>query len=148
MAVLTATARLANKLAFDLGSRRDAFTICNLWLTDVRFNTELTAHTVDDDIEVQLTHTGYNRLAGLFVCPHAERGIFLSELTQRNTHLFLIRFRLGLHRDRDHRFGELHSLKNDDIVSVTQCVTSGDILQANSSCDIARENLFDLFAAI
>jgi hypothetical protein len=74
VAVLTATTRLANKLAFDLAGRRDALSISHLRLTNVCLNAELAAHTINNDIEVQLAHTGDNRLTGFFVGFDAERG--------------------------------------------------------------------------
>src|SRR5690606_36736010 len=56
---LTATTGLTNELAFDLDVvLGDGFTVGNLRLADVGLNVELALHAVDDDVQVQLTHTG------------------------------------------------------------------------------------------
>ncbi|MNF01788.1 hypothetical protein D3C80_2008330 [compost metagenome] len=58
---------------FDIGNfRANRFAVSNLRFTDVRFNVEFTLHTVNDDVEVQLTHTGDNSLVSFFVSPYAE----------------------------------------------------------------------------
>jgi hypothetical protein len=60
---------------------------------------------------MQLAHAGNDGLAGLFVGAHAERRVFLRELAQRDTHLFLVALGLGFDGDRNHRIGELHPLE-------------------------------------
>ena len=80
MTVLTATTRLTNEFTFDLRGVPDALAVCHLRLTDICLNAELAAHTIHNDIEVKFTHTGDNRLPGLFIGLNAERGIFLRKL--------------------------------------------------------------------
>src|SRR5690554_5292633 len=71
MSVLTLTARLLDELAFDFHLLLDRFAVGNLRSTYVSFNTELTLHSIDNNIEMQLTHTGNDRLTGLFVSTNA-----------------------------------------------------------------------------
>jgi hypothetical protein len=120
MTELTATAGLANELAFDLTGLRDFLTIRNLRLTDVGFDVELTTHTVDENIEVQLTHTRDDGLTSLFISLDAERRIFLSKLAQRDTHLFLVILGLRLNRNRNNRLREVHTNQNDRLVQSAQ----------------------------
>ena len=97
MAILTTTTGLAHKLAFLLDLDPNRFTVGHLRRPDVGLDLELALHAIDENLEVQLTHTGDDGLAGLFVREHAERGIFLRQLVQGNAHLFLVDLGLGLH---------------------------------------------------
>ena len=56
--VLAAATGLAHELALRLDRAADRLAIGDLWLADVGLDLELTLHAVDDDFEVQLTHTG------------------------------------------------------------------------------------------
>src|SRR5690606_443520 len=97
--VLTTTARLFDELAFDFFTRgANGFAIGHLRLAHVGLNVELAEHAVDENLEVQFTHTRDNRLAGLFVGVHPERRIFLGQARQGDTHFLLVGLRLGLHR--------------------------------------------------
>ena len=116
MTELTATTRLADELAFDLGAGTDGLAVGNLRRTDIGLDLELAPHAINDDIEVQLAHTGDDGLTGLFVGVHAERRIFLRQTTERDAHLLLVALGLGLDRDRDDRLRELHALERDDVV--------------------------------
>ncbi len=97
---------------------------------------------------MQLAHAGDDGLAGLLVGMHAERRIFLGQLRQRDTHLFLVALGLGLNRHRDDRLGELHALKGDDVIQIAQGITRGDILQTDRGGDVARANFLDLLTLV
>src|SRR5690606_1433021 len=73
MSELATTTGLANELTFDLAALGDLFTVRNLRLTDVGLDVELATHTVNQYVQVKLTHPGNDRLAGFFVGLHAER---------------------------------------------------------------------------
>src|SRR5690606_24854708 len=62
--VLAAAARLPDELAFLLDHLADGLAVRDLRLADVCLDLELALHPVDDDLEVQLTHAGDDRLAG------------------------------------------------------------------------------------
>ena len=72
MSVLATTTGLAYKLAFLLDRLANGFAVGHLRRTDVGRDTELTLHAVNNDIQVQLAHTGNNGLAGLFIGMHPE----------------------------------------------------------------------------
>ena len=80
MTILAAAAGLTNKLTFTFSFLTDGFTVSNLRRTDVAVHLEFTAHPVDDDVEVQLAHTGDDRLAGFFIRIRLERRIFFRQL--------------------------------------------------------------------
>ena len=77
---LTATTRLLLVDLAEVDSLRDGFLIVNLRLTLVTFNLELALQTVDNDIEVQLTHTRDNGLTALLVGTYGKGGVFFGEL--------------------------------------------------------------------
>ena len=148
MTVLTATAGLAHELAFLLDLGADRLAVGDLGLAHVGLDLELAAHAVDDDLQVQLTHAGDDGLTGFLVRVHAEGRIFLGELGQRDTHLLLVGLGLRLHRDRDHRLGELHPLERDDVLHVRQRVAGGDVLETDRGGDVAGPHFLDLVALV
>src|SRR3989338_2307880 len=145
---LTTTTGLTHKLAFDFTALRDALTIGNLRLTDVGFNVELAAHAVDQDVQVQLAHTGDDRLTSLFISFDAERWIFLSKFAQSDTHFFLVVLGLRLYGNRNNRLREVHANQDDWLVSVAQSLTSGDVLHADQGRDVTSAHFLDLFAGV
>src|SRR5690606_14574607 len=80
--ILTTTARLPNKFALNLTLITNCFAVSYLRLTDIRINAKFSAHTINDDIEVQLTHTTNNCLPCFFISFNAKGRILLSQFTQ------------------------------------------------------------------
>jgi len=76
MTKLTTATRLANKFAFNLDFLRDRFAIGNLRLADTCLNFELSHETINNNLQVKLTHTGEDRLSGFLIGPDPERRIF------------------------------------------------------------------------
>lgn len=149
MTELTTTTGLTNELAFDLDVvLGDGFTVGNLRLTDVRLNVELATHTVDENVEVQLTHTGNDGLTSLFVGLDTERRVFLSQFAQRDTHLFLVCLGLRLDSYRDNRLREVHTLEDDRLLDRAEGVTRGDVLHADQRGDVACTALLDLVTLV
>ena len=71
--VLTATTRLLSVFTFNVGNfRANRFAVSNLRFTHVRFNVEFTLHTVNDDVQVQFTHTSDDGLVRFFISPYTE----------------------------------------------------------------------------
>src|SRR6185436_11823436 len=78
VSVLTLTARLANELAFYLfNAFSDRLPVSHLRAPNVRIDLELALHAVDDDLEVELAHSGDDRLSGLLIGVNTESRIFL-----------------------------------------------------------------------
>ncbi|SST13567.1 Uncharacterised protein [Acinetobacter baumannii] len=72
MTEFTFTTCLTYEFTFLLNSFLNRFTISNHWFTDIRFNTEFTLHTVNDDVKVKLTHTSNNCLTRFFISVNTE----------------------------------------------------------------------------
>ena len=75
---LTTTSRLFLINFAEINRLSNSLLIVYLWLTLVTFYLKLTFQTVDNNIQVKLTHTGNNRLTSLFVSFHSERRVFFS----------------------------------------------------------------------
>jgi len=105
-------------------------------------------HTVDDDLEVELAHSGDDRLRSLGVRMDAERGIFLGELLEGDGQLVLVRFRLRLDRDGDDGFGEAHRLEDDRMVLDAQRVARLRVLQADRRRDVPGAHFLDFLALV
>ena len=138
MTILTTTTGLTDELALSL---LDVVTrglaVGDLGLTDVGVNLELAEQTVDDDLEVQLTHAGDDGLAGLVVGVHLEGRVLLGELGEREAHLVLLGLGLGLDGNVDNGVRELHGLEHDLVALGAQCVTGGGVLEAHGGEDVA-----------
>lgn len=138
MAVLTATTGLTDELALGLlNVVTSGLAVGNLGLTNVSVNLELTEQTVDDNLEVQLTHAGDDGLAGLVVGGHLEGRVLLGELGQSQGHLVLLGLGLGLDGNVDNGLSELDLLEDDLLALFAQGVTGGGVLEADASDDVA-----------
>ncbi|KAH3680161.1 hypothetical protein WICPIJ_008374 [Wickerhamomyces pijperi] len=76
---LTSTTGLFLVRIVEISWDGDGFTVRDLWLTSDTFNTVLSLHSFDVDLQMQLTHTGDDGLLGLRVVLHSESRIFLLE---------------------------------------------------------------------
>ena len=132
----TATGLLLECLA-KLDGLGDSLLVGNLRTALVALYLELTTQTVDDDVEVELTHTRDNGLAGLLVGLHTECGVLLGELLKTNAELIEILLSLGLNRDTDNGIRELHGLKYDRSILRAESVAGADILETYACADIA-----------
>src|SRR5690554_3911355 len=146
--VLTTTTGLTHELAFLLNTGTNGFAVSNLRLAYVRFYLELALETVNDDVEVQLAHTGNNGLTRLFVRMNTERRVFLCQTLQRQAHFLLVSLGLGLYRDRDYRLRELHALQNNRALNGAQGVTSSDVFQTHTGSNITRANFFNFLTVV
>src|SRR6202007_2084599 len=106
MAVVTRTTGLTNVLALGLSCLANRLAEGHLRLAHIGVDLVLALHAVHKNFEVQLTHAANDRLARILVRTNLERGIFIGQLRQRDTHLLLIGLGLWLDRNRDNRLGE------------------------------------------
>ena len=121
----------------------DGLAVSNLRLTNVSLNLELTLHTVNDDVQVQLTHTTNFGLTGFFVQRNGEGGVLSGKLLDSGGHLLLVTLGLGLDSHEDHGVGEGHRLENDRVCGVAQGVTGGGVLQTNRSVNVTCGDLLN-----
>ena len=115
----------------------DGLTVGNHRVTHVGLDLELATHTVDDDVEVELTHTTDDGLAGLGVELDGERRVLFRQLLDGDAHLLLVGLRLGLDGDLDNGGGEGHRLEDDRLVDRAQRVTGRGVLEADHRVDVA-----------
>ena len=67
MTVLALTAGLTSVLHIGIRILADRLFVSNLRLTDVSLNLKLTQQTVNDDLQMELTHAGDDGLTGFFI---------------------------------------------------------------------------------
>src|SRR4051794_14150974 len=148
VAVLALATGLANEATIALGRTPDRLAVGDLWLADVRGDAEFADHPVDEDVEVELTHPGDQRLAGLRVGVDPERRVLLGQALQGDPELVLVGLRLGLDLDLDDGLGERDRLEQDRVVGIGQRVARGRVLEPDGRRDVARVDLFDLLAVV
>src|SRR5205823_14403300 len=102
VAVLTTAAGLSHELALTLDLASDRLLVSDLRLADVCIDFELTEEAIDDDLEVKLTHSGDQRLAGLLIDLDAERWILGRELLQTDPESLLFRDRKSTRLNSSH----------------------------------------------
>jgi hypothetical protein len=141
VAVLTLTTRLTDVLLLDLLDLfADGLAVGHLGLAHVGVHVELTQHPVDQHLEVEFTHTGDDRLAGLLVGPYLEGRVFLAQRVQGPGELVLVGLGLWLDSHVDHRLGKLEGLQHDRVARVAQGVTGRGVLEADHGNDVAGED--------
>ncbi|GAD09533.1 hypothetical 66.3 kda protein in hag2 5'region [Gluconobacter frateurii NBRC 103465] len=138
--VLTRTTRLL-LVGVGLNVRlRDRLTISHLRCTDVSINAVFTTQTVNNDVQVKLTHAGQDGLTRFLIRLEVQGRIFSRQLLQRQRHLLDGVLGLRLDRDVDNRNRELHTLQNHRISGISQRVTRDRVLQTNERSNVTRTN--------
>ena len=148
MAVLAASTGLADVLALRLRHLADGLAIRNLWLAHVGLHAKLAHHAIHQDFQVQFAHAGDDRLPAIRISRNFERRIFLRQLAQCDTHLFLVALRLRLDCNRDDRRRKLDRLEHDRIVLVADRIARGDVLHADARADIAGVDFADFLTLV
>ena len=148
MAVLALTTRLTGILGLLIDLLLDGLFIGDLRCTDICLNLKLPQQTVNNDFQMELAHTGNNRLARLLIGVGLKRGIFLGKLRQSKAHLLLTGLRLWLDGHTNDRLREFHRLENNGMIGIAQRVTGRGILQANRCGDIAGVDALQILTVI
>ena len=148
MSVLTFTAGLSCVLVVNVRCGADRLAVGYLRTADICLYLKFTKQTVNDNLKVQLTHTGNNGLAGLVIRIGTEGRVFLCQLGKGNAHLLLSGFGLRLDCDADNRFREFHRFQNDRRLFVTKSITGCGVLQADCGCNITGIYRFDIFTVV
>src|SRR5690606_24432360 len=116
----------------------------DLRLTDISLDLELSKQSVDDNFEVKLTHTGNNRLSGLFIDTNREGRIFFSQPTEGIAELVAVCLGLGFDGDRDNRIREVHRLEDDRRFVSAERVACCRVLQTYDSDDVASYGFLNI----
>src|SRR5437868_1359326 len=137
MAVLTATAALANELALALRCAANRFAVCDLRFADIGIDTKLSLQAINNDLEMEFAHSRDERLSCLLIGTDFEGRIFLSEASKSDTELILILTRLGLDRHCDNGSWKLHRFENNRMVLHTDRIACSHILETAYGNDLA-----------
>src|SRR5450432_1591916 len=140
---LTTTARLFLQYLAMFDRRVKGFLISYLGRALVDLYFEFTAHTVDDDLQVQFTHAPQDGLTGFFIGIHAQGGIFFHQLGDRHAHLIHVHLRFRFHRDGDNRLGDEHIFQRDGMILIAQRIPGLNFLESNGRPDITRLDEID-----
>ncbi len=143
-----ATGLLLVRVVDALDGLADRLAVRDLRLADVGLDLELTLHTVDQHLEVQLAHTRDDGLAGLFVGVDLEGRVLLGQPLNRGAQTLLVTLRLRLDRDADDRGREVHGLQDDRVLLVAQRLTGGGLLETHDGDDVAGAHRVDLFTLV
>ena len=147
--VLAATTGLADEFTLDFdGVFADSFAVGNLRLADVGFNVKFALHAVDDDFQVQLTHTRDDGLAGFVVNTDAEGWVFFGQALQGDAHLFLVGLGLWLDSDRYWRIWEGNAFENNWVVRVAKRITGSSAFKADDGGNVTGTDFGDVFTLI
>src|SRR4029077_19000966 len=148
MAVLAASAGLAN--VFSFGSRVPAnrFAISDLRPPDASLHAEFAQHAIHNNFKVQFAHAGNQSLSGVRISVYAEGGIFLRKLLEGVAELILIRLGLRLNGHRNDRSRELDRFQNDWLLLVAKRVSRSHALQTYAGGNIARIDCVDFLALV
>src|SRR5690606_17210465 len=119
----------------------DGFFVGHLGCALIYFHLELALQSVDEDIEVKLTHSGNNRLAGVVVRLDTERGVLFGQLTQSYTQLVHVGLCFWLNSQADNRLGEIHRLQYDRVLLVAKRIAGFDVFKANHGSDVAGTDI-------
>ena len=148
MCELSLAAGLTRVAGIDGGRLGDGLLIGYLRLADVGFHLELTQESVDDDLQMELTHAGNDRLARLLVRVGLEGRVLFRQLLERDGHLLLARLRLGLDRHANDGIGEFHGLQDDGVLLVAERIAGRGVFQAHRRGDIAGIDLLKVFSVV
>src|SRR5215211_7371805 len=151
VAVLAPATGLPHEPALDaLDALADGLAVSDLRTADVRVNPELAQEPVDDDLEVQLAHAGYDGLPCLLVAAHGERRVLFGEPLERHGELLLVGLRLGLDGLPDNGLGEDHLLEHDLLLVLSrhERVARPRIGEADGRNELASIDLISLLSAV
>ena len=123
VSVLSASTGLFCILVFLLDGLGKGLFVCNLRCAYVCLHLEFTKETVNNDLQMEFTHTCNDGLSCLCVGVCTERRIFLCKFCKSLAHLALSCFCLGFDCQLNNRFRELHGLQNYRMLFITDGIS-------------------------
>ena len=134
--ILSTTTGLFCILAVYINRFGDCFFVSNLRSTYVSLYLEFTKETVNDDIQMKLTHTSDNGLSCFLICMCTECRVFFCKFCKSFTKFSLSSFCLRLDSEFDNWFWEFHGLQDYRMLLLTDCITSCCEFESDSCSDI------------
>ena len=106
--ILTSAAGLTNIFSFLFNLRPNSFAVSHLGFSHIGLHFELSLHSINQNFQMKLAHTGNNRLTGFAVGFDFKSWVFLCQMMKGNTHFFLISLGFGLNSHTNNRFREIN----------------------------------------
>ena len=131
-----------------LDSLGNGLAVGNLGLTHVGIHLELTSQAVDNDLKMQLAHSGDKCLPGLLVGLDPEGRIFLDQLLKGLPEGIPVALSLGLDGDLNDGLGKINGLKKHRTLQIAQRLTRGGLLQSDGGDDVTGVGRFDVLALV
>src|SRR5699024_6527281 len=137
VSVLSTSTGLLSIFAVDICRLCDRLFVSNLRCTYIRLYLELTQKSVYDDLKMELTHSGDDRLARLRISVRAECRVFLCQFCKGLSKFALGSLCLRLDRELDNRIREFHGLKDYRMLLVTDRISCCGELKSDRCSDIS-----------
>ena len=121
----------------------DGLFVVNLRSALVNLYAELPAETVDDDVEVKLTHAADDGLASLWIGLNLESRILLSKLAESDAKFVKVALSLRLNGNTDHWIREHHWLKNYRMFLVANRIAGTQVFETYGRRNVTCLNELD-----
>ena len=127
------------------GLSRNTLAVNNLRLTGIDLNAKIIEQAAKHHFQMQLAHSGQNRLPGVFIFPHTESRVFPLQFLKGEHQLVTILNLARLHRQRDHRLRDSEASKQEGLFSTAEGITGQSIFEARDSDDIPGTSNINAF---
>ena len=135
--VLSTSTRLFCIFAIHFHSLCKGLLVCYLRCTYVCFYLKFTKQTVNNNFQMQLTHTSNDRLTSLMIGVCTEGRVLLSQFCKRFAQFTLSSFCLRFDCQLDNRFRELHGFQDNRMLIITDRITGSSEFKSDRSSDIS-----------
>ena len=115
---------------------------------DVALDLKFTPHAVGQYLQVQLAHSGDDRLSGFIVVCRLERRVLVGKLGNCFAQLFLVDLGLGLDSHGHHGLRERDRLQHYGVDLGADSVSGNSPPETDGGSDVSDLNRFNLFAAV
>jgi hypothetical protein len=99
--------------------------------------------SIDQDIQVQFSHPGDDRLTRILLRFDLKGGIFIAQFPQKLGEFFLIPVGLCLHSHRHDRFIKINGFEENGVAPIADCIPCGGLLQSHDSHNLPGLRLFN-----
>ncbi|EKD67685.1 MAG: hypothetical protein ACD_48C00265G0001 [uncultured bacterium] len=148
MPVLSMTSGLFDIFSFSFGHARNRFFVCYLWRSDICFDFKFSFHTVNKNIQMQLSHTPNYGLVCFLIGFHLKRRIFFSKPLQCISHFFLIVFGLWFNSKGNNRLWKGDLFKNNWIIRICYRISCNGIFKAYNCDYFSCKCFFNFFPLV
>ena len=143
VSVLTATAGLLDVLVLVVDVHLDRLAVSDLRSAYIAVDVEFAFQTVDDNFEVELAHTGDDRLGSFLVESDDEGRVFHRQSVESDAELLVVPAALRLDGNRDNGSGEVDRLENDRLFGIAKRIARTGLGKTDTRDDISGAGLFE-----